>query len=171
MLKYLYRWYCHVEQRIGNIYQDSQTHRLISGFQERMRVCFRFSFLGKISDIKQVGNTAMLENSKTTQYLISFYRKQRDKIIYFLSASKTASLTKETREEFHLSPLKMAGIIVGTAVMINVFLSLVLQRPIPLWGYLMRGLFLFVAASGIFCKADWLTVKSNSIIIRKIGMK
>jgi hypothetical protein len=54
---------------------------------------------------------------------------------------------------------------------VNVFLSLVLQKQIDLWGWLMRVLFLCAAVSGLFCTADWSTVEKSSIFLTKIQGK
>ncbi len=169
LLKHLYRWDCHTEQIIGDIYRNSQTHKLISRFWERIKVSFRFSFLGRITNIKGEGNAAVLDNSKTVQYLSDFYKRWRDKVIYCINASKAVSLAKRSEEEFYILPVKTIGIIVVVTVVTNVALSIILGREITLWGWLMRGLFLFVGAPGLFCKADWPIVKGNSIILRKIG--
>lgn len=170
-LKYLYRCYCRTEQRIGDIYLNSQTYRLINGFWQSIRVSFRFSFLGRITEIREEGNTALLDNSRTVQYLIYFYKRWRDKAIYYLNTSKTVDLTKENKQNFYLLPVKTLSIIVIIAVVTNVTLSIILRRDIGLWGWSMRGLVLFVGLGGLFCDADWSTLKNSSVIFKLVSKK
>ena len=167
LFKYFYKWYGYIEQRVNYIYFNSQTDRLLNIFSEKIKICFRYSFLGRITETKQI-NSLVLDNSLVVQYLTNFYKKWKDKITNYLKTSLTISWAKDTKEELYFLPVRMIGIIVVIAIVVNVFLSLALQKQIGLWGWLMRGLFLFVGISGLFCTADWLAIEKSSIFLRKI---
>jgi hypothetical protein len=168
-LKHLCRCYFPVEQRIEDMYRNSRTHKLISVFREKIKVCFRFSFLGRITDIKAQRHTIVLDNSRTFHCLIYFYKKLKNKIIFYLNTSKAAGLTKEAKEEFYILPVKTIGIIAVAAIIVNITISVILQRNISLWGWFLRALFLFTGISGLFCNAKWPVVKEGSIFLKRIN--
>lgn len=169
LFRYLNKGYSKIEQKLIDIYCNSQTHKLTKSFWEKVKICSRFSFLGRITEARQ-RPFAVLDNSRVMQYLISFYKKHKQKLVHYSKSSLLANVAKDTKEELKFSPARILGIIIITAVAINMLLSLVLQRQISLWGWLMRGLFLLTGASGLFCKADWPAVKKGSILLRKMPM-
>ena len=169
LFRYFCRWYSHLEQRLIDIYHNSQTHRLTRGFWGKIKICFRYSFLGRTTELKQV-SPVILDNSQVVQYMIDFYKKWKDKIVNYLGTSSTVGLAKDTKKELYFSPVMIISIIVVSAITVNVFLSIILQRQIGLWGWLIRGLFLFTAVSGLFCQTDWSTVKESSVFLRKMRM-
>ena len=166
LFKYFYKCYSRIEQRVNYIYSNSQIAGFLSIFWEKTKLCFRYSFLGRITQIKEA-NPALLDNSRAARYLINFYKRWMNRIIRHSKTSSTVSLAKDTKEELYFLPVRMIGIIVVVAIVVNVFLSLVLQKEIGLWGWLMRGLFLFAGVSGLFCQADWPAIKKSSIFLRK----
>jgi len=167
LFRCFFRWYSLLEQRINYIYHNSQTYRLIERFWEKIKICFRNSFLGRITETKQTPS-GILYNSRTVQYLINYFKSWRDKINHHSRSSLTIDLVKDTKEQLIFFTVRVISIIAITMIAVNVTLSLVLQKKIGLWGWIMRGLFLFVAFLGLFCKANWQTIKRNSIILRKM---
>lgn len=161
------RWYNQLGQRINYIYHNSQTYRLVKGFRSKVNICFRYSFLGRITETKQT-TSGVLDKSRTVQFLITFYNRWKNKIIHYFKASSTFDLTKNTKNQLDFSPVKIISIIVVIAITINVLLSIALQKQIGFWGWLMRALSLFVAVSGLFCKANWQTIKRSSVCLRKM---
>ncbi len=168
LFRYFYKWYDYIEQRLIGIYHKSQTGRLAKGFCRGAKICFRYSFLGRISETKQTSSGAY-DRSWAVQYLINCYKRWKDKAMCYLRTSLAISLSKNTKKTLYFPPVRITSVIVVIAVITNVFLSIVLQKQISLWGWLMRGLFLFAGVVCLFCKADWVAVKSNSIILRKLG--
>lgn len=170
LFRNFYRWYSFREQKLVSVYHDSKTCRLTRGFYGGVKVCFRYSFLGRITETEQT-SSGVLDKSRTVQNLINLYLRWKDKIIRSLKASSTIKLAKGTKKELYFSPMKIISIIIITAITINIFLSIVLQKQIGLWGWLMRGLFLLAAVLSLFCTKDWSTVKKSSIILKKMGPK
>lgn len=165
--KYFYRWYGKIKQRPIDIYCHSQTCKLVKPFWEKVKICSKFSFLGRITEIKQA-SLRVLDSSRAVRYLIRFYKRWRNKVIHYSKSSSTINLTEDTKNEFILSPAKIIGIVIVTAILANVVLAIILQKQISLWGWLMRGLFLFTGTSGLFCQADWPTVKESSVCLRRL---
>lgn len=172
LFNYVYRRYSKTEQKLIDIYRNSQIYRLIEEFCKKIRICARYSFLGRITKIKQIRikqiSPGALENSRIVQSLINFYKRWKDRIIRYLRASLTIMLAKDAEEQLYSSPVRTTSIIVVTVVVVNVLLTLVLLKPIGLLGWLARGLLLFVGISGLFCQADWPTVKSGSIFLKRM---
>jgi len=165
--KHIYKRYSFTAQRVSYIYHNSLTHGLINRIWEKIKICFRYSFLGRITETEQI-TSGILDGSRMAQYLVSFCKRWMNKITQALNASSTIDLAKDTKKDLYFSPVRVTSIIVVIAITTNVFMSIILQKQIGLWGWLMRGLFYWIAVSGLFCKADWPTVKRNSVFLRKI---
>ena len=162
-----YKWYSHLRQLIYCIYQNSKLFRLISGFFKIIKICFRYSFLGRISEIKQPSSDA-LAKSRAVRFLSHFYKKRKDKTIQHLKFSTVFKLTKDTKKNRYFAPMTTLSIIILTAVFINVLLSIAISRQINLWGWLIRGIFLLVGLVCLLCKTNWLTIKKSSMFLRKL---
>lgn len=162
-----YKCYNSTEQIITYIFYNSQTYRLLNKFRKRIEICFKYSFLERITEIKQP-NSAALDNSRTAKYLINFYKREKDKMIHYLRTSAALTLAKDTKEDLFRFLGRTVGIITITAVVINIVLCIISQKQIGLWGWLIRGLFLFAGVLGLFCRANWPIVKGSSIFLRKM---
>lgn len=163
-----YRWYHYKEQRLRDILHNSQTYSLTKRFWAGIKICFRYSLLARITGSAQK-TYSILENSRIVQFLFNLYKKWKINIMQFLKASSTTYLAKDTKEQLNFSPLRIISMIVITAITTNIVLSFVLQKPIGLWGWVMRGLFFSVAVLGLFSQADWRSVKGASVFLRKMG--
>ena len=161
------RWYVCLEQKASCIYRDSQIYRMTKVFREKIKVCFRYSFLGRITEIKEA-NPALLDNSRVVQYLINFYKRWRDKVTHYSKASSIVSLARDTKEQVIFCPVKIISIITVTTILVNAALSVILQKQIDLWSFLIQVLFLFAGTVGLSCEAGWSTVKESSVFLRKM---
>lgn len=164
LVRYCYKWYGDIEQRLNYVYRHSQTAKRLNIFWEKIKVYFRYSFLARLTQIKQI-SSAVLDNSRTVQYLTNLYKRYNDKIANLLKASFTFNLARDAKNELYFMPVRIISIIVITAIVANLLLSLVLHKPIILWGWLWRGLFLFVAVSGLFSTVAWPAVERSSIFL------
>lgn len=163
----LYRRYEKFAQGLGYLYQNSQTCNLAQRSWRKTKDCFRYSFLGRITEIKQMP-PVILDNSRTVQYLISFCKRWKSKIVHYSKTSLANELAKDTKEELNFSPAKITSEIIIAVLVFNVFLFFVFQKQIGQWGWLLRGLFLLVALAGLSCEADWQTIKQSSIFLRRL---
>lgn len=167
LIKSIFEQYRYNEKILKNIYSKSLTYRLINKFRENVKICLKYSILGRISQKKKT-TFLVLESSQTARYLINFLTRWKDKATRYLVTSLAVILAKDTKEQLNLSPVRVISIIVVIAITVNVILSFFLHKQIGLWGWLIRALFLFVAVSGLFSKADWSTVKRNSVFFKKM---
>ncbi|UCB57011.1 MAG: hypothetical protein JSV30_07385 [Candidatus Omnitrophota bacterium] len=161
-----YLWYSAAEQRAKHIYRLSKICKLLKDFWEKIKICFRYSFLGRITE-KERSKISILDSSHLFMQSIDFYKKWKNKIDCYLKNSEIGKSTKETKEEFCASPLIIVGIIIIVAVDVNVVLCFFLQQSISLWGWIMHSLFFFAGALALFCRNDWPAVKESSIFFRK----
>jgi hypothetical protein len=171
LLKNLRKRYCYLQQRIDKIYKYSQIYRLIQGLGNEIKVCFRYSFLGRITDIEKEESKMILDNSWIMQYFLSFYKRWKSKFIYCLKTSKVMNLIKETKGEFYILPVKRGSTIVVIAVVTNITLSIILQKDISLGGWLIRGALLLLGIAGLFCIADYQSFKDSSIIFKLLSRR
>lgn len=167
VIRFFYECYDYIKQRLTCIYHNSHTYKLTKRFWTIVKACFRNCFLGRITETKQT-TSGILDNSRLIKYLFNFYKRGRNKIIPYLKASSTIDLAKNSKKDLYLTPVRILSIVTITATTVNVILSFALHKQISTWGWLMRGLFLFLAISGLFCKADWPTVKKNSAFLRNM---
>lgn len=167
LFRYLFRSYSILRQKINYIYRNSQTCKLAEEFWTRIKICFRYSFLGRITEAGQT-SSGILDKSKLVQYLLNSYKKGKPKIIQLRQYSSTANLAKDAKKDLYSYPVRILSLIVVITITINVVFSFVFQKEISLWGWLMRGLFLVAAVFGLFCKADWQTIKENSVFLKKL---
>jgi len=169
LVRYFNRLYSQLEQKLTYLYYNSQIYSFTKGFKEKIKICFIYSYFGKIINEKQI-SLKILYSSRVVQYFMNFYKKWKNMITQFLKTSLMVGLAKDTKRQLIFSPVKIISMIVIIAFAVNVFLILVLQKQIGLWGWLIRGLLLFVAISGLFSKADWPTVKRSSVFLGKMRM-
>lgn len=106
------------------------------------------------------------QNSLIVRHLTAFYKKSADRVINYLRNGPMAAFLKDTKIQLRLFPVRTTSTVLVAAVAVNMLLLSVLGRQINLYGWLMRGLLLSVGIAGLSCKADWPTVKANSIILR-----
>ena len=170
LFRYLCKWYRSLEQRISYMYHNSQTHRLAKGLWEKIKICFRYSFLGRITEIKEADSLA-LDNSRAVRYSINFYKRWKDEVIHYSKTSSTIKLAKDTKEELYFSSVKMISLIIIITILVNAILFVILQKQMELWSFLIRALFLFVGTAGLSCSADWPTVKKGSVFLRRIHLE
>lgn len=160
--------YLAIEEKIGSVYLSSFTHRLIAKIAKSIKIGFKFSIIGRLTEINKDASRNFFQTSKVTKILLNWVNNLKNGTIKLSVTSNYVTSTKTLRQTFFLSPLKVGGIIVITTIMVNLTLLIILQKQITLWGWWMRGLLLLIGISGLFCNADWPTIRSNSLILRKI---
>ena len=160
--------YLTVEEKISSIYLDSFTHRLIKKIIAAIRIGFRHSIFGRLTELKEIQSRDFFETSKVIKILLNWARKLKDRRVALSATSNFVIVAKDIRQDSFSQPLKDGGLIVTCAIMVNVIFSIVLRKEITLWSWLIRGLFLFAGLSGLFCQANWSTVKKTSIFLKRM---
>lgn len=171
LLKKLGKGYYYVEQWLDQTYKNSQINKIIKKIRNGLKVCFIYSFLSKISGINEEKDITILDQSIFIQWIINLYKKWRQKLIFYLKSSKIYSLEEQLRKEFYSLPVKTISIIVTVTVVTNIFFSIFLRKEIGLLGWILRGLFLFIGLTGIFCNANWQGLKKTSLVLRYLERK
>jgi hypothetical protein len=169
LFRNFYAWSRHREQRLIDIHHNSQIYRLTKEFWEKMKTCFRYSFFGRITEPRQK-TSGIFETSLVVQSLFNLYKKCKHQIIQLFKASSTYHQVKDTKINLAFTPIRMMSLIVIVAITTNIALSLIVQKNISLWGWLARGLFLSLAVIGLYCRADWRSVKMSSLFMRKMRL-
>jgi hypothetical protein len=169
LLTNLWGRYCVFEQWLGETYKNSQMHKTIQGLRDKIKLYFRYSFLGSLTEIKEEENNVVLEESKVVRYLINSYKKFKLKVISCSGTSRIGSSLGEIIKGLYFFPIKNLSIIIGVAILTNTIFSLLLKKEIELFGWIIRGLVLFVGLSGLFCNATWEDIKKTSSILKIQG--
>lgn len=150
-------------------YLDSRAYRLTRVFWEGTRNNFRYSLLGRITEIKEKDNLEIFNNSRLLKWSLGKYKNLKsynNRIIKRLKTTVIFSSVQAIKKEFRLSPLKICGIIGVTAILINTAASLLLKKEIGLLGWSLRVIFLFLGWSGLFCNASWKDTKRTSFVLK-----
>ncbi len=164
---YIYKLCCTLNQRFCSIYHYSNTHRLINIFRERIKIYSRHSLPGKLTEINET-TLIDLSSSRMIQRLTHFNQKLKLKKLHYLGSSSVLSLIKREKKKPIFSSVRKISIIAIITITINVVFSFVLNKQIGLWGWLMRGVFLFLAITGLFCRASLSTAIKSSLLLKKL---
>lgn len=167
-LKKVGQVYLAIEEKLSSVYLGSLTHQLIVKTAESIKIGFEYSIFGRLTEIDEDISKNFLETSKATKIALNRMKNLKDKLIAFSDTSSSVTSTRSIKCDFFSKPLKVGGIIVITTIMTNLFLSIILQKQITLWGWVMRGILLFIGISGLFCNAGWPTIRNYSLILRKL---
>ncbi len=168
LLKKFWRRYSFIQQWLDTTYKYSQTHRFIEGLWQRIKLCFRYSFLGRIT---RPHNTTVLDNSKVLFWVANYYRKRKEGLVGYSRTSVMTESIRKVENEFFFLPIQFASIIVVIAIVVNIFLSLILRKEIALSGWLMRIVLLSIGLGGISCAVTWPDLRKASFILRKLDEK
>lgn len=150
-------------------YRNSWICEKSSRFSEVLLICLRMSFLGRISEISSEDNRNIPVNSKTVQYLVFFYNKTEKRVISYLKTSKIYIVLTKLRQEFNFRPVKAFGVVILTAALVNIALSLLFAKEILFMGWLIRGLFVFVGLGSLYCSVGWKDLFKASLLVKYIN--
>ena len=149
-------------------YKDSWISQNLEKSLSQIKVCFRYSFLGRITEIGEEGHPEILDNSKVVRWVLNIYNIWKDRIISWANSSAMINSVVEVKKELYFLPVKTGGMIVFTAVLTNMGLSLFMGKEIGLFGWSLRGVLLVVGFWGMFCNVGWEELKRTSWFIKWI---
>lgn len=158
-----------ITDKLYKVFLDSQTYKLMAKFQEGARVNFRYSFLGKITEIGQGQNLAILETSRVVKRLRELFDKYTDKILNYLKTSIITNSIRTLNKNLYLFPIKTASMIIIIVMMTNILLALLLKNEIRLSGWLMYAILLFIACNGLYSKISLEELAKTSYLIRRLN--
>lgn len=95
----------------------------------------------------------ILVNSKLIKRLLSFYNKWKYNLLNYPRIKAVIRLTEKPEKKLYFARIKTIGVIAITAILTNIFFSILLKKEIGPIGWIIRLLFLFVGLAGLFCNA------------------
>ena len=170
-LKNIRQGYLDLENGLDRIYQNSRIYKSGQALWLGSKTNFRYSFLGRLTDIENPGNPAILENSGLVNWIIRVYNRSKERTSSYSRGSIIAGNLKILREELQALPVKTGGIIISTAILTNIIFSIFLDKEIGAWGWLLRLLLLSAAGAGIFCNVNWNELKTTSRVINYLNKR
>lgn len=167
VLGVVYERYCQLERWLGVTYKNSEMYRVTKSFYDKVIVAFRYSFLGGITEVGDSnGNSTIIDNSKVVGSVMNFYNKWKVRLSDYSGTSSVVSSAMKFKRDLHSLPLRTGGMVVFVAVLTNILLFLFLRKEIGIFGWSMRGVFLFVAFWGMFCEVGWEELKKTSRLVK-----
>lgn len=160
--------YVDLDTRIGTLYKDSRVYSLLDRLRRKAISSYKYSFFGRIAELGNKFNIILiLENSIFFKWLLNYSKKWRKRIQKYLEESIIRKHIKKLKKELSSAPLKASGIILVTAVLTNIFFSLLLKKEIGLSGWVVRYLFLVIGILGLIKNsALWEGIKKTSFILK-----
>lgn len=162
--------YIYIEERISFICLSSFSYRLIKRITAELTNIVKFSSVGRLTNIDLYALQNFFETSRIMKVTLNWAQDLYSKLTDFFIASSTFISTKGLKFNFLLQPTKVGGAIAILTIMINSILSFLLQKHITLWGWVIRGIFLFIGISGLFCNSGWQDLKKTSFILRRLNL-
>lgn len=161
-----------IEKNIYFTYLNSFIYRLIGRNVKLIKTGFKFSVFARLAKIEYNIPSDFFETSKTAKVVLNWGGNLKNKLINSFSASSVFfACLRALKHDFSLNSLKVGGIIIVAAISTNLALSVILQKQIILYGWVMRGLLLSVGICGLFCNANWEDIKRTSRVFNKILTK
>lgn len=133
---------------------------------DRIKVCCRHSFLGKLTEINEGGWIKIVKNSGFLACPGNFFYNRKKRISYHRENSKILFFSNAFKNEFLLLPLKIFSIIIFAAITINTMFSFLFFKKIWASGWIMRACLLYLALYGILYSHHWDKIKSSSIFLK-----
>jgi len=154
--------------QLYKIFIGSQTYRLIIRFWEGMKIYLRYSFLGRIShkDKEREDNFFILDNSRFVRCLFNTLQALKLKIANYKKTSDVVKIGSELKQEAHSFPLRTIGIILLAAILTNISLSIVFNKEIGLFHWIIKIILLSIGIGSLGNTADWKTIKERSLFLR-----
>lgn len=161
--------YCFTIDWLDRIYINSQIVRLIETFWEGAKINFKYSFLRKITEIKEENNLVIFDNSRFVRWSLDIYKKWKYRLVNYPRISTTMDSIQEIKKGLYFFPIKTGSIIVVTVISVNILLSILLHKEIRLLGWIMRGLVLFIGLNGLSSQANWEDIKKTGFFLKRIN--
>lgn len=155
-------------RKFDTAYKNSWISGSREKFLNRVKVCFRYSFLGRITEAGTEDNREIFYDSKIVRWIVNRKSIIKPAIVNYADSSIIMNSAVEAKKELYFLPVKTGGTVVFTAILTNMLLSLLLQKEIGTLGWLIIALLLFAAFWGMFCEVGWEELKKTSWLIRHV---
>lgn len=154
---------------IVRMHKDSYTNKLIKEFCEGAKINFRYSFIVKITEMSLLHNIYILKTSKFVNWLLNLCKTCKLSMINYIRTSDIVNSVIIIRKELNISPIKTGSIIIITALLTNIFFSILLEKRIMILGWFVQFLLLIIGLGIIFCSSKWEEIKVTSAVINYIN--
>lgn len=160
--------YYRLELFTDRYYKNSIIYGLYMRINKKLMIYFRDSLIGRLSRRRvERTNTPVLENSRFVERSIALHAILKANILKYFSLSEARNIINDVKNYMRLSPLSTGGVIVVTAVSVNIIFSFLFRRPLWFFDWILRGLFLLSGINCIFSRAKWEDIKKTSFVLRK----
>ena len=157
--------YLDLERGIDRLYQNSLVHKLFQALWQGTKISFRYSFLGRITEIDDAPKPDVLGNSKFVGWLLKRYVELSRAAVNCFANSLSADYTGSLRRDLSSLPLRTGGTIAVVAIAVNVVLSLLFHKEINSWGWFMRALFFSLGLAGLSSTIGWQEIEKTSEVL------
>lgn len=135
---------------------------------KQLMVYFNGSLIGRLSQTRTDRiKTAFLKNSMLVKRLIALHTILNANIFKYFNSSEARGIINDVKNYMRLSALFSGGVIIVTAVLVNIIFSFLFGKPLSFFDWILRELFLFVGLSCIVSRSKWDDIKKRSFILRK----
>ena len=98
-------WYGNLMRHIRIVGLVRTSRNLLS----QIKVCFRYSFLGRITEIGEEGHPEILDNSKVVRWVLNIYNIWKDRIISWANSSAMINSVVEVKKSCIFCRLRLVG--------------------------------------------------------------
>lgn len=164
-VKSIARAYTNFERGFDKIYQNSRMYKILDLFWQGTKTNFRYSFLGRITEINGQPNPAILENSSAVKKVTSFFYFWRNRMTNCAKTSALVDSAQGLKKELYSLPVQTGSFIVLIALITNIILSLALHKEINTLGWIIRISLLTASCGGLSSSIQWEELKKNSWVV------
>lgn len=160
--------YCRFVLFTDRYYKNSIIYGLYMRINKKLMIYFSESFIGRLSQTRTERiKTAFLKNSMLVKRSIALHTILKAIIFKYFNSSEARGIINDVKNYMRLSPLRAVGVIIVTAVLVNIIFSFLFRRPLGFFDWILRGLFLLSGINCVFSGAKWEDIKKTSFILRK----
>lgn len=164
----IWGYYRRTEDRINSIYLNSFCHNLLSICKDGIKIVFRYSIFGRITEVNENSNVDILGHSIVVKRVMKLFEELKDRLYLYFNESRLAGFTGVLSVNFENRPLKTGGLIVIIALAVNSILIAALGKEVNTFGIALRIALFLIAMACSFSNTDWHSVKESSFFIKKI---
>ena len=127
---------------------------------------YSYGTVNHFVDFIEKEDPRILQNSKIGCWVINLYKKLQKETTGYLTVSLTGNYMMKIKKEFNLCPFKASGILLISAVTINLVLCYISQHKIEVLGLVIRVVLLAVGFLCLFCDTNWTAIKKGSTLLK-----
>jgi|GEM_PF-6486491 len=159
------------QEFLNRVYRDSRTFLVFEKPLQKMKVYFKFSFLGRLTAARTQETTMILDESSVLKFLNRNFIWLKKSISDCISESLILKSFKEFSAGFYVAPIKTVSRVMVLLILLNIVFLLFLQKEIALLGWVFRFCFLIIGLIGLAYKMKWQDLEKTSFILRKLDEK